>query len=146
VKHLGLVLSLALFSILLLLSCAGAPSPRTVSDVAKDLCVVTMGQRADVKAQAAHERVSPESIAKALCALNEIANPFLEAARRAGDEAVRSMRAKRGTSTCEDAAQHAADLGCPMPDAWHCDKLTVEQRTCIVKAVSCLNTRQCEGG
>jgi hypothetical protein len=61
---------------------------RDVSDVAKDMCEVVLAKRPEVLAQAKREKLSPVEVAQALCAVNDIANIFLQGAHRAGAQAV----------------------------------------------------------
>lgn len=61
---------------------------RDVSDVAHDMCEVVMARRPEVLAQAKREKLSPAEVAAALCAINDIVNPFLQGAQHAGARAV----------------------------------------------------------
>jgi len=64
------------------------PSPRSVSDVAHDLCESVLVGRAEVLGQAKRAGLSPAEVAQALCAVNSIVRPFLLSAGDAGDAAV----------------------------------------------------------
>lgn len=80
---------LIVVTLLGLTSCASLKTAtRDVSDVAHDMCEVVMARRPEVLAQAKREKLSPAEVAAALCAANEILNPFLRGANAAGARAV----------------------------------------------------------
>lgn len=72
---------------LLTASCSNL-TPKTVTDAAHDLCVAVFAGRAEVRAQAARQGVSPVDIARAACAINDVVRPFFAASQTAGDEAM----------------------------------------------------------
>jgi hypothetical protein len=79
----------AIVLFLLLGGCASFKSTvRDVSDVARDMCEVVLAGRPEVVAQAKQQGLSPLEVAKALCAINTVVNPFLQGARDAGEDAV----------------------------------------------------------
>jgi len=61
---------------------------RDVSYVAHDLCESVLAQRAEVRAQAERQGISPLDVARALCAINDVVRPFVAGAEHAGDQAV----------------------------------------------------------
>lgn len=86
-----LVLRVFLIAFVFCTSCAAFKSVvRPISDIAREMCEATLVSRSEVKAQAAREGLTPIEVAQALCALNDVIQPFLVRANEAGDQAVRA--------------------------------------------------------
>lgn len=75
-----------------LLGCSSLPKPRSVSDVAHELCESVLIGRPEVVADAKRQGLNPLDVARALCITNDVVRPFLANAEDAGDEAVGSAQ------------------------------------------------------
>lgn len=122
----------------------GSPSPKTIADVAKELCLVAFGEQ--------HAALNPVQIAQQFCATEAQLDPFIQqllAAKRAAmaqQTAVDDAKKTPVLTGCAAALENGKKLGCGFEadDAggW-CSALSAAQVTCLTGAKACLAFRQC---